>query len=102
MNKKDKEQEAAREARIKAVEELAERYDESDFDPAEVEMLSEEMTAKINQGIDDALGMNLISFRVDKTLFVELEKLAKRRGNSWQYLARTIISDYVRSQTQSD
>lgn len=50
--------------------------------------------------VDDALGLQVISIRLQKKLIENLKKLAKHEGIGYQPLIRQVLTHYVRDQLQ--
>jgi predicted DNA binding CopG/RHH family protein len=50
--------------------------------------------------IDDALGLQLVSVRLQKTLIKDLKELAVKEGLGYQPYLRQILTKYVRNQKQ--
>jgi len=53
-------------------------------------------SAEEQQAIDDATGLQLLSFRIQKSVIEQLRQLAKLEGIGYQPLMRRIIGAYVR------
>lgn len=51
---------------------------------------------EVSQAVDDALGLQLLSFRIQKSVIEQLKELSKLEGIGYQPLMRKIICDYVR------
>ena len=50
------------------------------------------------KALDDALGLQLLSFRIQKSLIQRLKALAKEEGIGYQPLMRQALTHYVREQ----
>jgi hypothetical protein len=50
--------------------------------------------------IDDALGLQLVSVRLQKTLIKDLKELATQEGLGYQPYLRQILTKHVRAQKQ--
>lgn len=48
------------------------------------------------KSLDDALGLQLLSFRIQKTLIAKLKNIAKEEGIGYQPLMRQVLTKYVR------
>lgn len=86
----------------KKVEELSadhERWEpEGDLgkSPDHIAFLSDEEQAKIDREIDEGLGLQLISIRLNKALIEQLKGLAKLEGIGYQPLIRHVLTNYAR------
>lgn len=49
-----------------------------------------------DKAIDDAMGLHLLSFRIQKTVIEQLKQLAKLEGIGYQPLMRQVLTKYVR------
>ncbi|MBX9769950.1 MAG: hypothetical protein K2X29_01185 [Candidatus Obscuribacterales bacterium] len=49
-----------------------------------------------DKALDDALGLQLLSFRIQKSIIEQLKQLAKLEGIGYQPLMRKVLNTYVR------
>lgn len=54
------------------------------------------MPAHVSKAVDDALGLQLISVRLQKELLEQLKDLAEEEGIGYQPLIRQILTRHVR------
>ena len=52
------------------------------------------------KALDDALGLKLLSFRIQKSLIQKLKNIAKQEGIGYQPLMRQVLTRYVREKEQ--
>ncbi len=56
---------------------------------------------EIDKAVDDALGLQLVSIRLQKALIEDLKTLSKEEGLGYQPFLRQILTKYVKSAKQA-
>ncbi len=54
-----------------------------------------------NKAVDDALGLQLISIRLQSELIEELKQIAREEGLGYQPLIRNVLTRYVKEQQKA-
>jgi predicted DNA binding CopG/RHH family protein len=76
------------------------RIDENAYEPSDIgESLEHQRAATVaeRKEVDDALGLEKITIRLQKDLVDELKKLAKDQGLGYQPYVRQILTNHVKN-----
>jgi predicted DNA binding CopG/RHH family protein len=75
-----------------------ERWDNRELGASEehLQVLSEEQQTELDKDIDDGLGLQHISIRLNRTLIEQLKGLAKLEGLGYQPLVRQVLTKYAK------
>lgn len=57
------------------------------------------VSSKEARAVDDALGLHLLSFRIDKSVIEKFKKLSKLEGIGYQPLMRQVLTRYAHENT---